>query len=74
MKEILPPRGIELREIRRLETDEGLVVSASTVRSLLKSEDWEALRKMVPNCTWDYLHSEKGKKVIDHLRGSRGRH
>ena len=74
MKEILPPRGIELREIRRLETDEGLVVSASTVRSLLKSEDWEAPRKMVPDCTWDSLHSEKGKKVIEHLRGSRGRH
>ncbi len=74
MKEILPLRGVELQVVSRLETDDGMVVSASAVRSLLKSEDWEILRKMVPDCTWNYLHSKKGKKVIEHLRGFRRSH
>lgn len=54
MKELFPQYGIELVEIKRKETD-GKVISASRVRSLLKEEKWEGIRRLVPDCTYQYL-------------------
>ena len=50
MKRLLPPRGIELIEIPRLEAD-GAPVSASRVRALLNAGQLEQARSLVPeNC------------------------
>lgn len=74
MREVLPPLGVDLKVIPRLEIEEGSVVSASTVRTMLKSGNWEIVREMVPDCTWEYLRSDRGRDAIERIRRSQGRH
>jgi [citrate (pro-3S)-lyase] ligase len=50
----LPGMGVELREIPRLE-QEAVPVSASAVRQKLAQQDWQALRALVPDTTFQYL-------------------
>lgn len=54
LKSSLPEYGIEVIEIPRKETD-GDVISASRVRALLDAGDFEAIRQLVPQTTFDYL-------------------
>lgn len=59
MKVMLPSYGIELVEIARKKTaDEESIISATTVRKLLKENDLESLRRFVPKTTLDYLLEE----------------
>ena len=56
MEEILPQHGIEFCEIPRKEDEEGTgVISASRVRKLLKENNFEQLKKLVPPTTLEYL-------------------
>lgn len=56
MYEILPQYGIQFCEIPRKQDDEGVgVISASRVRKLLKEGDFDELKKLVPQTTFDYL-------------------
>lgn len=57
LKAHLPGRGIELREIPRLEQS-GAPVSASAVRALLDAGDPEGVRNLVPITTYDYLQAK----------------
>lgn len=50
----LPERGITLRLIPRLENN-GTPVSASAVRAHLNAGDYEALRSLLPETTYEYL-------------------
>lgn len=54
LKARLPKYGVELIELPRRELD-GEAVSASRVRRLLKNGDFEALRPLVPETTYEYL-------------------
>jgi [citrate (pro-3S)-lyase] ligase len=54
MEAVLPQYGIKFIEIPRKETD-GNVISASRVRELLKTRDFEAIAKLVPEVTLHYL-------------------
>lgn len=54
MELILSQHGIRFEEISRLEKD-GNVVSASRVRELLESRNWEMIQKLVPDTTFSYL-------------------
>jgi [citrate (pro-3S)-lyase] ligase len=74
MKEILPARGVELVEIPRLTTEDGMVVSASTVRDLIRKDDWENIKKLVPQSTWNYLVSDEAKDVLEKIKKGAGRH
>lgn len=74
MKDILPPMGVALIEIERLRLDDGTVVSASTVRELVRKDDWKGVRRLVPEETWEYLRSEEALPVLENLRGHEGRH
>ena len=56
LKQYLPEKGIELREIPRLQTH-GAPVSASTVRSLLN--DPQALAALLPETTLTYLQQHQ---------------
>lgn len=51
---LLPPRGIEVIEIPRLEAG-GAAISASRVRDLLRQGRLEEIRPLVPNSTYEYL-------------------
>lgn len=56
MYEILPQYGMQFCEIPRKQDDEGVgVISASRVRKLLKEGDYDGLKKLVPQTTFDYL-------------------
>ena len=54
---ILKEFGIEFEEIPR-RCCENEVISASKVKQLLKEKNWEEIKRMVPECTYEFL-SEK---------------
>lgn len=54
LKARLPKYGVEVIELPRLELD-GEAVSASRVRRLLENGDFESLRPLVPETTYEYL-------------------
>lgn len=71
MHEELPKAGLRCVEIPRLrnsETDE--VISASDVRSALKSSDVQSLERLLPKTTLDYVKSEDAKPVLEAIRGA----
>ena len=54
LKEFLPKSGIELKEIKRLESN-NTPISASNVREIIKSGDKTLLKSLIPQTTYDYL-------------------
>lgn len=74
MKSVLPARGVGLVEIPRLALADGTIVSASTVRERIRGGDWQGVRGLVPDATWNYLNSSEAAEVIERIRGSRTRH
>lgn len=60
MKRILPNYGIEVEEIKRLETDQG-IISASAVRKWIKEDNWEAVKKFVPAAVYSRLRLRLGR-------------
>lgn len=67
LKEILPEENIEVVEIERKEID-GVKISASRVRELLKEENFEEIKKLVPITTYNFLISDKAKEIINKLK------
>ncbi|WP_297633050.1 [citrate (pro-3S)-lyase] ligase [uncultured Clostridium sp.] len=67
LKEILPAENIEVVEIERKEID-GVKISASRVRELLKEENFEEIKKLVPVTTYNFLISDKAKEIINKLK------
>ena len=57
LKEKLPPAGIAVREIARIEAS-GTPISASTVRELIAKRDEAALARFLPPTTLEYLRSK----------------
>jgi [citrate (pro-3S)-lyase] ligase len=74
MKAVLPPRGVDLFEIPRYALEDGTVVSASTVRERIRSRDWQGVRELVPDVTWNYLNSPAAGEIIERIQASRTRH
>lgn len=58
LKEILPEKGINVKEIQRIEKN-NQPISASYVRKLIEKKDISSLRDYIPDSTFDYL-KEKG--------------
>lgn len=69
MKDILPEYDIEVMEIPRLEKNE-IAISASRVRKLIKSNDFDSLKDLVPSSTYEFLQSEEGKPIIEKIINS----
>ena len=67
IKNMLPQYGIEVHELERIEA-EGQVISASSVRRYLAESNWEQLRRIVPDTTWQYLQSDEAKPVINKIK------
>ena len=57
MKETLPEYGVKFMEFERT-TKSGAVISASTVRALLDKRDWDGIRNLVPDVTYEYLRDK----------------
>ncbi len=56
LADALPAKGIELRQIPRLESD-GKPISASAVRGYLQSGDHAQLEQLLPETTYEYLRN-----------------
>ena len=69
MKEELPKSGVECLIIPRKETS-GAPISASTVRTLLKTGDWERLKDYLPDTSLQYFQSEEAAPVLDKIRAA----
>ncbi|HHC7309142.1 TPA: citrate lyase ligase [Vibrio campbellii] len=54
MQELLPKYNIEVDIIERISTG-GRVISASTVRKLLKERDFDSIKPLVPTPTYEFL-------------------
>lgn len=63
LKEHLPAKGIEVRELPRFEKA-GTPVSASAVRKALAEGDWDTLRSLVPPTTFNHLQKIKQEEVL----------
>lgn len=67
MKRVLNKYNIEVIEIPRLEANNA-AISASLVRKLLAEGDYERIKGMVPETTYDFLISVEGNKIKEKLR------
>ena len=67
MAQALPEMGIQCRIIPRKEA-QGRPISASTVRTALKEEDWDTLKALVPETTLRYFRSDKARSVLEKIR------
>lgn len=73
LTDILPRHGVTVKVIPRRQS-EGAVISASTVRDMIRKSDWAGIKKMVPDSTYAYLRSEKALPVLAKIRQSASRH
>lgn len=73
LKEVLPEYGVELIEIERKKHDE-YYISASKVRELIKANELEQVKNIVPEATWDFLNSEGGKEIVERIKYSNSPH
>lgn len=73
LKEVLPKHGMELIQIKRREYN-GSFISASKVRELIKNNDLEEVKNVVPQVTWEFLNSEKGKEIMEKIKESNSPH
>ena len=73
MAEVLPQYGIELKEMERVMSGDN-VISASTVRELIKKDEWKKMRELVPETTYEYLVSAEAAEVISRVKESSSRH
>lgn len=63
-----------LEVIDRIENDEDDIISATKVRNYLIADDLDAVKKYVPQTTFDFLVSDEGKEVISALKESQHEH
>ncbi len=69
MKEKLPASAIACVEVPRI-TSGTDVISASTIRTAIKENNWELLAELVPKTTLDYFRSEEAMPVIEKIRAA----
>lgn len=70
---ILPDHGVAVKVVPRLQS-EGTVISASTVRDMIRRDDWAGIKKLVPDTTYAYLRSEEARPVLALVRQAGSRH
>lgn len=73
LKELLPKYDLELVEIQRIETLKG-AISASLVRKMILTDDYETLKMLVPKTTMDYFKTSKFKAIRQKMKNSDSRH
>lgn len=64
LTQVLPQHGIACSVIPRFSVD-GTAVSAGKVRLALRDRQMDAVRSMVPDCTWEYLCSSAAESVLN---------
>lgn len=67
MKELLPRFGLEHIVLERIQSDSEFI-SASRVRALLANNDLEAMKKLVPETTYNFLCSDEAEPIRKKLQ------
>ncbi len=73
MKKLLPSYGISIEVIPRLKHG-NQAISASRVRELIRANDIEGTKTLVPKTTYDFLTSNVAKNIINKIQSSTLRH
>ncbi len=73
MSELLPKLGIEFQIIKRKEY-QGKAISASTVRDLIRNKNFDEIKKIVPEATYNFLLSDDAKTIIEEIQHTTRRH
>ncbi len=73
MQKILPLHGVAVILINRKSIN-NIEISASKVRELLKNDDYETIKSMVPQVTYDFLISDKAVAIINKIKETDSRH
>jgi [citrate (pro-3S)-lyase] ligase len=69
LKEVMPEYGVELVEIKRKKYKRKLI-SASQVRKLIVKNKWEKIKSIVPDTTFNFLKSSRGKEIAQIIRNA----
>jgi len=73
MFDILPSHHIDVIEMPRIAV-QGSCISASRVRELIRLEEWDTIRLLVPETTFQYLRSPEAVTVIKKIQQNQSRH
>ncbi|WP_053956766.1 [citrate (pro-3S)-lyase] ligase [Inediibacterium massiliense] len=73
LHEVLPKEGIEVIEVDRI-LKNNHPISASFVRQLIKEENWEDMKKLLPESTYDFLKSHDAQEIIQRIKRSDSPH
>ena len=69
MQEKLPTLGIDCRIIPRL-TENGRAISASDVRQGIKEDNWQLVKELVPDTTYNWLRSPAAESVCQRIKAA----
>lgn len=69
LKSILPKNRIDVIEVDRIKRD-NKSISASSVRELIKTEDWDKIQPLLPESTYEFLKSHKAIEIIEKIKRS----
>lgn len=73
LADILPGFGVALKVVER-RLVEGEIISASTVRAMIRNDDWPGIQRLVPDSTYTYLRSEQARPILAKIHRSFARH
>lgn len=73
LSEVLPTFGVELKILSRLRNNYDYI-SASIVRNFIKCDKLEEIENMLPEVTWKFINSPKGKEIAENIRHSSSPH
>jgi [citrate (pro-3S)-lyase] ligase len=73
LQEVLSQHGIELHLVERKKQG-NYEISASTVRNLIKEDNYEELKNILPDTTYEFLSTDKGKKIVEKIKASNSPH
>lgn len=73
LKKVMPKYGVELMEIER-KCYEGNYISASKVREFIKNNQMDQVKNIVPEVTWKFLNSNRGKEIREKIQKSDSPH
>lgn len=74
LKRVLGATGIQLVEVPRL-SESGMAISASRVRQLIREGQEEALKALIPETTWTYIHeTPEGRAAVVRIQNSNTPH
>lgn len=69
LKNVMPRYGVELIEVKRKKYYEEYI-SASRVRELIKNNELNKAKELIPEITWDFFNSERGKEIVERIKAS----